>query len=52
MFIVNGEEGTKVGPQYVHFNQKCLKGYLHRKHNVQVEEFPYDHIINDKRDIK
>ena len=38
MFLANGEEQTKVGPQYVHFNQKCLKEYLHRKHNVQVEE--------------
>ena len=44
-FLVNGEERTKVGPQYVHFNQKCLKEYLHRKHNVQVEEFLYDCII-------
>ena len=52
MFIENGEEGTKVGPQYVHFNQTCLKEYLHRKHNVQVEEFPYERIIIGKRDIK
>ena len=46
-FLVNGEERTTVGPQYVHFNQKCLKEYLHRKHNVQVEEFPYERIIVD-----
>ena len=37
----NGEEQTKVGPQYVHFNQKCFKEYLYRKHNVQVEELEY-----------
>ena len=47
-FLVNGEERMKVGPQYVHFNQKCLKKYLHRKYNVQVEEFPYERIIIDK----
>ena len=46
-FLVNGEDTTKFGPQYVYFNQKCLKEYLHRKHNVQVEEFPYEHIIID-----
>ena len=33
-FLAYGEERTKVGPQYVHFNQKCLKEYLRRKHNV------------------
>ena len=32
----------------VHFNQKCLKEYLHRKHNVQVEEFQYESIIIDR----
>ena len=50
--LVNGENGEKVGPQYVHFNQKCLKEYLHRKHNVQIEEISYERIIIDKRDIK
>ena len=38
-FLINGKEQTKVGQQYVHFNQKCLKEDLHRKHNVQREEF-------------
>ena len=33
-FLVNNEERTKVGPQYVHLNQKFLKEYLYRKHNV------------------
>ena len=46
MFLVNGEEQTKVDRQYVHFNQKCLKEYLHRKHKVQVEEFLYERIID------
>ena len=50
-FLVNGEERTKVDPQYVHFNQKCLKEYLHRKHNVQVEEFPYERIIIDRETL-
>ena len=31
IFLVNGEERTKIGPQYVHFNLKCLEEYLHRK---------------------
>ena len=51
MFLVNGEERTKVGPQYVHFNQKCLKEYPHRKHNVQLEEFPHEHIIVDRETL-
>ena len=50
-FLVNGEEQTKVGPQYVHFNKKCLKEYLHRKHNVQVEEFPYERNIIDRETL-
>ena len=50
-FLVNGEERTKVGLQYVHFNQKCLKEYLRRKRNVQVEEFPYERIIIDRKTL-
>ena len=51
MFPVNGEERTKAGPQYLHFNQKCLKEYFHRKYNVQVEEFPYERIIIDRETL-
>ena len=52
-FLVNGEEQTKVGRQYVCFNKKCLKEYLHRKYNVQVEEFLYDCItIIDRETLK
>ena len=43
--LVNGEEQKKVGPHYIYFNQKYLKEYLHGKHNVQVQEFPYESII-------
>ena len=47
MFLVNGEERTRVGLQHVHFNQKYLKEYTHRKHNVQLEEFPHERTIVD-----
>ena len=50
-FLVNGEEVTKVGPQYVYFNQKYLKEYRHRKRNVQVENFPYESIIIDRETL-
>ena len=50
-FLVNGEDRTKVGPPYVHFNQICLKEYLHRIHNVQAEEFPYESIIIDRKTL-
>ena len=50
-FLVNGEEVTKVGPQYVYFNQKYLKEYHHRKRNVQVEQFPYESIIIDRETL-
>ena len=34
-----------------HFNQKRLKEYLHKQHYVQVEEFPYEHIIIDRETL-
>ena len=34
-FTVNGEEKTRSGPQYVHFNNVCLKEYACLKHNTR-----------------
>ena len=39
IFLVNGEERTKIGPQYVHFNLKCLEEYLHRKFIYKQKNF-------------
>ena len=36
-FTVNGEEKTRSGPQYVHFNNVCLKEYAYLKHNTRYD---------------
>ena len=33
LFTVNGQEKTRGGPQYVHFNNVCLTEYARLKHN-------------------
>ena len=41
-FTLHGREHSKFGPQYIHFNQDCLKQYTERKQGMHYERFPYD----------
>ena len=39
-FTVNGEENMRRCPQYVHFNNVCLKEYGYLKHSTCYDQFP------------
>ena len=47
-FTVKGEARTKFGPQYIHFNNKCLSEYARSKHGISYDKFPLSSIIVDK----
>ena len=51
-FTVNGEEKTRGGPPYVHFNNVCLKQYTYLKHNTRCDNFPLNFITIDKNALQ
>ena len=45
---VNGEEKTRSGLKYVHFNNVCLKEYAYLKHNACYDQFLLKLVAIDK----
>ena len=51
-FTVNGEEKTRTGRQYVHFNNVCLKEYAYLKHNTRYDQFPLNLTTIEKNTLQ
>ena len=44
-FTVHGRSTSRVCPQYIHFQNDCLKQFSREKFQVEYDNFPFDSII-------